>query len=398
MSNKHNKILFILGSFGYGGTVFSTLNMISYLKSKYQIFILPMSPYGPVREYYSEYTILKPSSALKAAVYCPVNQEDSVIEKAKLLLFKIAARLCTYLGISFTDWAYSHEAKKLMDERQFDFVASTQEGSTTTFASLFKGAKRIAWFRTEYSVYKEQLASEELQKHQKTYAAFDQIVCVSKTTRDDFCKYFGSIQEKVVAVHNIQNTDDIVSKSREPVPDAFSKECFNIISVGRIAKQKQFHLIPMIADQLKKKYHLDFKWYIIGDGAGDAHGESERLENSLDKYDNREDVICLGSRLNPYPYIASADLLVNTSYYEACPRVVAEAKILHTPVVCADFSSAREFVDNDIDGFVGTIDELPSIIASLISDKNLYSRIKGNCDRYSLDNEAIFEQLTKIFS
>ena len=393
---KKKKILFVLGGFSFGGTVFSTLNMISFLKERYDIYILPMKPYGPVREYYKNYNILDPSPIIKAIAYSPLSLENSFWERTKVFVFKGIRHLCKKTGVDFVDYAYKREATRIMKRCHFDFVASTQELSSTYFVSHFEGTKKIAWFRSEYSVYKDLLTEKQLEEEQKIYRMFDKIVCVSKTTRDDFCKFFVDIEEKVVAIHNIQNTDNIIQKSKEPVSDAFNKDVFNIVSVGRIARQKQFYLIPMIAYKLKNEYKLNFKWYIIGDG--NVHGERERLEEAFNKYDNRNYVICMGSRLNPYPYISSADLLVNTSYYEACPRVVAEAKILHTPVVCSDFSSAREFVNNDVDGFVGTIEELPDIISKLISDRSLYQRIKVNCDNYCVDNDIIIYQLFEVFS
>ena len=106
----------------------------------------------------------------------------------------------------------------------------------------------------------------------------------------------------------------------------------------------------------------------------------------------------MGSRINPYPYIASADLSVTPSYYEACPRVVIEAKILKTPCICADFSSAREFVTSDVDGYVDTIDGIVNPIANMISDKELYSRIKTQCNSYAIGNYTIYEKLIKVFS
>lgn len=393
---KKKKILFVLGGFSFGGTVFSTLNMISFLKDEYDIYVLPMKPYGPVREYYRDYHILEPSSIIKAVSFSPANKEKNYFKRLAVSFWSFLRVISKKLGYSFANSAYKSEAKRIMKRYHFDFVASTQEISSTYFVRYFEGTKKIAWFRSEYSVYKDLLTEKQQAEEQIIYRSFDKIVCVSKTTRDDFCKYFEDIDDKVVAIHNIQNTDNIILKSKETVLDSFDKTTFNIVSVGRIAKQKQFYLIPMIADKLKNEYKLDFKWYIIGDG--NVHGEHERLEDALNKYNNRSEVICMGSRLNPYPYIASADLLVNTSYYEACPRVVAEAKILHTPVVCSDFSSAREFVDNDVDGFVGTIEELPQIIARLISDNDLYKKIKENCNNYSIDNGFIMNQLISVFS
>lgn len=107
--------------------------------------------------------------------------------------------------------------------------------------------------------------------------------------------------------------------------------------------------------------------------------------------------MCLGSKLNPYPYISKANLLVNTSYVEACPRVVIEAKILKTPVICADFSSAREFVTSNIDGFVDSIDNIHTYIEKMIHDRALYNRIKTKCNEYNIDNGAIYNQLKKLF-
>lgn len=392
---KNKKILFILAGFGYGGTVFSTLNMLSYLKDYYDISVLPIRPYGPVKNFYKDYNVLSPSSALKAVSNSSTKYEYSFWEKTMMSILKIINHLCLFFKIDFIEFIYNLEAQRLMRSEKYDFVASTQERASTQFAKCFKGAKRIAWFRSEYSVYKNQLSKQQLDQEQILYRSFDQIVCVSKTTRDDFCKYFPDIQDRVLAIHNIQDVNSIIQKSKQPIQERFSKDCFNIVSVGRIAKQKQFYLIPYIASEVRKRDVKTIMWYIIGDGNVD--GERERLNEALDTYGNRDYVIELGSRKNPYPYIASADLLVNTSYYEACPRVVAEAKILHTPVVCADFSSAREFVENGYDGFVGSINELPDIIANLISDSELYAKIKNNCDKYELDNNYILNQLLKIF-
>ena len=201
------KILIILGGFTYGGTVFSTLNMISFLRTKYDIYIQPISPYGPVREYYHDYSILNSNAPLIASVHGSVNSEKGIVKKTKLFLCKSVSSICRLLGISYSELLYKHEAKRLMNTYHFDFVASSQEGVTTVFARHFKGAKRIAWFRSEYSVYKDQLLQKEQEENRIIYNDYEQIVCVSQTTRDDFCKYFTDIQDRVVAIHNIQNTD-----------------------------------------------------------------------------------------------------------------------------------------------------------------------------------------------
>lgn len=94
----------------------------------------------------------------------------------------------------------------------YNFVASCQELDSTYFASCFPNTKRIAWFRSEYSVYKHQNTQAELDRERRLYHRFNQIICVSQTTRDDFALYFEDIQDRIFAIHNIQDTDNIEKK------------------------------------------------------------------------------------------------------------------------------------------------------------------------------------------
>lgn len=393
------KILFILPGFTFGGTVFSTLNMILFLKDKYDVTVFPMLPYGPVREKYEEakVNILDGKLSIMAVSSMLSNEEPVLLNRVKLDFFKILNHIAKCFHLDFQKQVYKCVSKRIMKNGQYDYVCSCSEGISTEFASYFIQAKRIAWFRTEYSIWKDQLTLETLEHNLKLYPKFDYVVPVSKTTGEDFVKYFSEMAERVIPIHNIQKDENIAEKAKEHIEESFSKDFFNIVSVGRIARQKQFHKIPAIAHKLRDELDLPIRWYIVGGEGTGSYGELDKLNAELDKYDNREYVICLGDRLNPYPYIKSADLLVNTSYYEACPRVVAEAQILHTPVICSDFSSAYEFVQNDVNGYIDTIENLWQPIAKMIQDKEAYQRIKSTCETYKIDNGLILEQLQQLF-
>lgn len=56
----NRKILFVLPKFEFGGTVFSTLNMIRMLQQHggYDISVFPMIAYGPVRNVYDGLNVL----------------------------------------------------------------------------------------------------------------------------------------------------------------------------------------------------------------------------------------------------------------------------------------------------------------------------------------------------
>lgn len=389
------KILFILPGFNFGGTVFSTLNMISFLRKDYDISVLPMTYQGPIIAAYRDAKInLLPENIQLSAMAGRIDREPDILKKLIYVYYKSLRRACLYAGIDYEQFLYRRIARKIEKTYSFDYVASCQEGGSTYFASCFETSKRIAWFRSEYSVYMHQLKDWKIRKEQKLYQVFDKIVCVSQVTRDDFVNKYPSIDKKVYAIHNIQFVDSIVEKSTRAISDSFPNDKFNIVSVGRFAPQKRFSSIPQIVRNLMDR-GLDFKWYIIGDG--NMGGEWDKTQQAIEKYGVSDNLKCIGSRINPYPYMVSADLVVTPSYYEACPRVVIESKILHTPVVCADFSSAREFVKEGYDGYVCAINKIVEPIANMISNKELYKRIKSNCNQYVIDNDAIYKKLLTVF-
>ena len=389
------KILFILPAFTYGGTVFSTLNMVSSLDSNdYDVKILAMTHQGPVKQSYPQNLLLS-ERLLLSALLGRVSKEKNIVKKMFFFMVKGICKIGDFCGYSVRDAIYEHEAKAIEKKYSFDYVASCQEWDSTYFVSHFKKMKKIAWFRSEYRVYKKQLSPKQQEYERKIYPLFHRIVCVSQTTKDDFISFFPTLSSNVVAIHNIQNDRNIINMANEKIEDGFDIDVFNIVSVGRFAPQKRFSSIPQIAASLKQR-RLRFMWYIIGDG--NMGKEFDKTMEKIKEYDVSDCVKCIGSRLNPYPYIKQANLLVSTSYYEACPRVVAEARIIHTPIISADYSSAREFVHDGENGFVGTITELDDLIGRFILDKNFYSMIKKKCDDYVINNNVIYGYLKELFA
>lgn len=386
------KILFILPGFEFGGTVFSTLNMISYLRKDYDVKVLPMVSVGPVREYYDNKILLPPVKCIEAI---QIHKEDIYANKSLYLFYKVLNHLCILLHIPIMNILYRNVAHKLMSKYNFDYVASCQEGDSTIFLSYFREVKKIAWFRSEYSIYRRNHSQVYENILKEVYSRIDNIVCVSQTTRDDFARWFSNVDERAIAIHNIQNVENILLKSKEQIKDSFEKGCFNIVSVGRMNAQKRFSSIPAIAKKMKDK-GLAFKWYIIGGESTDS--EYIRLREEIEKMDTVDCVFPIGSRLNPYPYIASADLYVITSSYEACPRVVAEAQILHTPVVSADFSSASEFVNERTHGVVTSLENMSDVIERYIADRRFYADVKSRCNSFESDNGKIYKQLRLLFN
>ena len=78
-------------------------------------------------------------------------------------------------------------------------------------------------------------------------------------------------------------------------------------------------------------------------------------------------MILLGEKKNVYPYVSSANLYVCTSQSESSPLAVNEAKALGIPVVCNTFPSVRESLVDGEDGRIVSIDDMPEVIADIMS-------------------------------
>ena len=108
-------------------------------------------------------------------------------------------------------------------------------------------------------------------------------------------------------------------------------------------------------------------------------------------------VILLGARSNPFPYIKKADYFVLTSQYEGKPIVVEEAKVLHTPIIVTNYSSAKNQVSEKMGVVVDNTDEkLIEQISNVIKSDSQLERIRKSNASYIYDNTLIKEQLRTI--
>lgn len=168
-----------------------------------------------------------------------------------------------------------------------------------------------------------------------------------------------------------------------------------IVSVGRLAPVKRFEIIPMLAKQLIDR-GLVFKWWIIGPASDE--NIILKIQKNIDKYETNGYVKWIGSRRNPYPYIAKADLLVSTSYTEACPMIFTEARVLDTPIVSADFLTANEFLENGKDGVVSSIDNMAENIYRLLTDSEYRQLIRKNSLLRGVGNCESVNRMRKLFN
>ena len=134
------------------------------------------------------------------------------------------------------------------------------------------------------------------------------------------------------------------------------------ISVGRLTKQKNHTLlIKLFRIMCNKNKNLFL--YILGDGE-----EKINIINEIKKLKLEDNVILLGYKKNPYPFISKAKAVLSPSLWEDPGAVMIEAAFCNKIVISSDcISGPKEFLldgkggylfkNNNLNSFVKTIND-----------------------------------------
>lgn len=353
------KVLIVVPGCGTGGILTSLIALLnSTFVNRYSVNIFIMNGYGE----FLDPTIAKYDIGCNywmSKVYSYVFNAKGW-KKIVLSCYKILFRI-PKLGKTIVENIESSTIRKI-EKLEYDCVISFQESVSLQFVSKFRNPNKVAWIHCDYSrIFTN--------KHEEMaiFSKYSKIVTVSNYTKNTFCQLLPQLTERVVTIYNIMDTDAILAKAEKGIDDnRFTTDKFTIISVGRISEVKQFHLIPEIALKLKSKGYL-FKWYIIG-GINEPEA-ANKLHQAIMSNKIDDCVICLGNKANPYPYFKAANLLISTSYSEACPMIFNEAKILNLPVLANNYGSAYEFIKEGKDGMICPINQMAEVIGNIYNKK-----------------------------
>lgn len=381
---KH--FLFVIKSFSTGGIVRSLQNFLNqYDTQRFEVDVFVMV-HQDIFEGQLNNCKLLPCNRFVDYILTRFDSQKG-FKRAICALSKILDQLTKG---DYKNVVYRKVANELIKKKKYDAVIGFSESEPTFFVASMNHPNKIGWIHCDYASYYE-LIHRESEKH--IYDKLNTIVCVSNYTLQSFVSIYPEFKNKTCFIYNIIDDRMMREQATCQIDGCYEKEMFNIVSIGRLDPIKRLSMIPQIARKVIDA-GCSIRWYVIGPQGGKPDEKNLLLRN-IKKYDVDSCVIPLGEKKNPYPYIAQADLLVNTSISEACPYVVNEAKILGTPVICTDFGSAKEFVDYGKSGYYLSIDQIPKKIIQLIKDPRGLNTIRNELSHFKYDNQEI---LNKIYS
>jgi glycosyltransferase involved in cell wall biosynthesis len=172
------------------------------------------------------------------------------------------------------------------------------------------------------------------------YPLADARVCVSEGSARDLAKISSLSRDSFSVIYNPVVPAKASATAAAEAKKQWPKGGRRLLSVGRLNDQKNHELLirafALVADRTPASL------MILGEGALRTH--LEHLIRDLGLVDR---VVLPGYVANPWPYYASAELLVMSSDYEGYPLVLIEALFSGLNIVSTDCQSGpREILDN----------------------------------------------------
>ena len=223
------------------------------------------------------------------------------------------------------------------------------------------------------------------------------VTCPSKETLNHINKLNIFDPQKVTLLYDpIIDVSKIHNNLKKKI-DVLDLQKDYFISVGRLTKQKNHTLLIKLFKIMCNKNRNLFL-YILGDGE-----EKINIIKEIKQLKLEDNVILLGYKKNPYPFISKANAVLSPSLWEDPGAVMIEAAFCNKIVISSDcISGPKEFLLDGKGGYLFKNNNLNSLVKTIndfLQDNNhniLLKKInaKKNSKKYTLFNH--FKQLDAL--
>ncbi|MFK9089946.1 glycosyltransferase [Bacillus salipaludis] len=344
-------ILFVIDSLECAGaekSLVSLLTLVDY--SKYNVDLM-LFAHGRLLEELvpKEVNILKP---LKYTKFTLLNLKGALAYSVRKFDFKMLSSRIKYSfairkvkgGNTLKARIFWQSTSTVIENnpKNYDIAISYAQGIPTFYvAEKVSAKKKFAWVNTSYRL------NEKEKGYQKNfYDKFNKIITVSESAREIFLETFPKYANKTEIIYDINNFELILNLAN--VGDTFDDDFdgIRILTIGRLANGKGYDIALRACKQLKEK-NIKFRWYVLGKGPLQEEILQYIKDNDLTEY-----FVLLGITANPYPFIKSCNIYVQTSRFEGFGLAIAEARMLNVPVVTTRFDSVYNQMIDGKNGLV----------------------------------------------
>ena len=382
-----------------GGAEFSLIGLLQSLDySKYDVDLFVYSHRGELMEFIPKEVNLLPESKEYAQIERPLKDviRDGYWKIAYARL-KAKFQFRRYVRrnhpkdvsaiLQYVSSAVSPYLPSLGYLGEYDLAISFLTPHNIVLEKV-KAKRKAAWIHTDYSRIDVNTDMEL-----PIWSSFDHIVSISQEVTKSFVGRFPSLEQKIIEIENILSAKFVRERAELISPQEVALEMKRkegetvLLSVGRFCEAKNYDNVPDICRRIIAA-GCPVKWYLIGYG-----GDEPLIRREIAEAGMEDNVIILGKKANPYPYIKACDIYVQPSRYEGKSVTVLEAQILCKPVVITDYPTARSQVRDGVDGVIVPLDNegCAAGIVSLIKD----SERQGSLVEYEMVNDFGNESVSR---
>lgn len=398
MAQTKKKLLFIINNLNCGGAekaLVSLLQTIDY--SKYAVDLFVFKHEGVFFENLpKEVVVLEEQtivpylySSTKSAVLKAVKSFNFRAIYLRIVLFLLSKKYKSGVLQEQYFWKYYSKALSKLD-KEYDVAIGFQEKNPIYFCIDKVNAKsKIGWIHTDLEKLQIDFDNDKCY-----FKKLNHLVTVSDGLTERLKSKLPEFSSKIVTIENIISSKVITELSKESIDVTFDSTYFNIIYVGRIAKEKGLFLGLEAIKILIEKGH-QVRWILIGEG-----NQKEDLLSEAKRYGITSHLFFLGLKSNPYSYISKASAFILPSFYEGKSISLEEAKLLHKPIVITNFSSAKDQIENGITGLIATMDatSIAENLEQLILNPSLQKDLSSNLKNTTFGTENEVTKFYKLIS
>lgn len=383
-----------------GGAEISLIGLLQALDySKYDVDLFVYSHQGELMQFIPKEVNLLPEISAYAHIERPIK-EALLAGHIRLVLARLKAK-----------WAFRQYLKKSGAQNSSAIFQYIANAVTPILPSLYKcgeydlaisfltphnivlekvkAKKKACWIHTDYSTI-DVNAEIEL----PIWSGYDHVVAISDEAKKAFLKVFPSLVHKTMVMENILSSQFVRKRAEEfDVSNELAGNYIKLLSVGRFCEAKNYDNVPDICRRIVEQ-GVNVRWYLIGFGSDEQLIRQKIVEAGME-----ENVIILGKKSNPYPYIKACDIYCQPSRYEGKSVTVREAQMLCKPVVVTDYPTAKSQIMDGVDGVIVPLDNegCAKGIVELIRDKTLQHNIKEYLLTHDYGNEEEVEKIENLF-
>jgi glycosyltransferase involved in cell wall biosynthesis len=157
------------------------------------------------------------------------------------------------------------------------------------------------------------------------------VICNSSAAAAEVVHHLDVDPARVSVVLNAVNVERITALARVPLDDAWTSDGAVplIVSAGSLSARKDMGTLLHALALVNRTRPCNLM--ILGEGP-----ERSRLEQLARELELEGVVRMPGFLINPFPWIARADVFVSASLAEGCPNVIQQALACGTPIVATD--------------------------------------------------------------